>query len=143
MYNLSKDEFKNIAKNHNLIPVYREVVADTETPVSAFLKLKTTGYAFLLESAENGERFGRYSFLGTDPSLIIKAKNGLVDIEDGEGRVLESYRVDDPLGVVKSIMEEYSPARIDGLPLFFGGAVGYLSYDAVRYLEDIPDTASE
>ena len=143
MYNLSKDEFKNIAKDHNLIPVYREVVADTETPVSAFLKLKTTGYSFLLESAENGERFGRYSFLGNDPSLIIKAKDGLVVIEDGEGRVRESYRVDDPLDAVKSIMEEYSPARIDGLPLFFGGAVGYLSYDAVRYLEDIPDKAAD
>jgi anthranilate synthase component 1 len=143
MYNLSKDEFKNIAKEHNLIPVYREVVADTETPVSAFLKLKTTGYSFLLESAENGERFGRYSFLGNDPSLIIKAKDGLVVIEDGEGRVRESYRVDDPLGAVKSIMEEYSPARIDGLPLFFGGAVGYLSYDAIRYLEDIPDKAAD
>ncbi|MFH1737292.1 MAG: chorismate-binding protein, partial [Actinomycetota bacterium] len=143
MYNLSKDEFKSIAKNHNLIPVYRELVADTETPVSAFLKLKTNGYAFLLESAEGGERFGRYSFLGASPNTVIKAKNGVVVIEDGEGRVRESYRVDDPLGAVKTIMEEYSPARINGLPLFFGGAVGYISYDAVRYLEDIPDKAAD
>lgn len=138
MYNLSKDEFKSIAKNHNLIPVYREVVADMETPVSAFLKLKTNGYAFLLESAEGGERFGRYSFLGASPNTVIKAKNGVVVIEDGEGNARESRRIDDPLSAVKTIMEEYSPARINGLPLFFGGAVGYLSYDAVRYLEDIP-----
>ncbi len=139
MYNLNVDEFKRLASSHNLIPVYREVVADMETPVSAFLKLKTDGYAFLLESAEGGERFGRYSFLGAEPSRVIKAKNGEVTIENGNGRVVETTREDDPLKVVKKIMSAYSPAAIDGLPLFFGGAVGYISYDAVRYFENIPD----
>jgi anthranilate synthase component 1 len=143
MYNLSKNEFVRKAGRHNLVPLYREVVADTETPVSAFLKLKTDGYAFLLESAENGERFGRYSFLGTDPSLIISAKNGVVTIEDAGGNVLESRQTTDPLEAVKEVMSAYSPASIDGLPLFFGGAVGYISYDAVRYFENIPDDTKD
>jgi anthranilate synthase component I len=143
MYNLSEDEFKRLAVTHNLIPVYREVVADMETPVSAFLKLKTDGYAFLLESAEGGERFGRYSFLGAEPSRVIKAKNGLVTVENGNGCVIESRRTEDPLKTVKDIMSAYSPAIIEGLPLFFGGAVGYISYDAVRYFEDIPDDTQD
>lgn len=143
MYNLSKDEFKRIAKRNNLVPVYRKVLADTETPVSAFLKLKTEGYAFLLESAEGGERFGRYSFLGTEPSLVVKAKNGVVTIEDAGGRIIESRQTKDPLEAVKKVMSAYSPAQIDGLPLFFGGAVGYVSYDAVRYFEKIPDDTKD
>lgn len=143
MYNLSKTEFVKVAKRHNLVPVYREVVADTETPVSAFMKLKTDGYAFLLESAESGERFGRYSFLGTDPSLIVTAKNGIVTVADAGGEVRSSRRMKDPLEAVKEVMSAYSPATIDGLPLFFGGAVGYISYDAVRYFEDIPDDTED
>lgn len=143
MYNLSEEEFKRLAAEHNLIPVYREVIADTETPVSTFLKLKTDGYAFLLESAEGGERFGRYSFLGTEPSRVIKAKNEKVTVENGDGRVIESRQTEDPLETVKEIMSAYSPAVIEGLPLFFGGAVGYISYDAVRYFEDIPDDTQD
>ncbi len=137
MYNLTREEFRERAGSYNLIPVYREMVADTETPVSAFLKLRTDGYAFLLESAEGGERFGRYSFLGGDPSLVVKAKDGRIVVEDGDGNIQESTFAKDPLLKVQSIMAGFSPAPTDELPLFCGGAVGFISYDTVRYFEDI------
>jgi anthranilate synthase component 1 len=140
----TKEEFKNLAKSYNLIPVYREIICDVDTPVSAFQKLRESEYAFLLESAEGGERFGRYSFLGNSPYLIFVCRQGTVEIQDGAGRTRERIEnVADPLSVMKELLRSYNPVRYENFPPFYGGAVGYLGYDAIRYFENIPRGARD
>jgi anthranilate synthase component 1 len=137
MYYPTYDDFCKKAKQGNLIPVYREILADLETPISAFLKINRGKGAFLLESVEGGEKWARYSFLGTDPAVVIKntKKRGAVC---RNGRTERISFTADPLEVVKKIMSQDRPVQVEGLPRFFGGAVGYLSYDLVRYIENLP-----
>jgi len=135
------EEFKKLAKNFNLIPVYRELIADVETPVSAFQKLGKSDYAFLFESAEKGERFGRYSFLGCNPHLTVKCESGLVSIKNHEKE--EIVELANPLDAIRDIISKYRPAEVQDLPPFFGGAVGYLGYDMIRYFEDISKTVHD
>ena len=137
MYYPTFENFCRKAKQGNLIPVYREILADLETPVSAFLKINRGRGAFLLESVEGGEKWARYSFLGTDPAIVIKSKGNSVEVIRN-GRTERLSFTTDPLEVVKKIMSQYRPVEVEGLPRFFGGAVGYLSYDLVRYLEKLP-----
>jgi anthranilate synthase component 1 len=146
MYVPEIDEFSEISKTCNLISVYKEILADMETPVSAFLKLDRSlrskdMHSFLLESVEGGEKWGRYSMIGIEPSIIIKARGNKVTVEE-EGNVTE-FESDDPTGEIKKIMGRYNPADVEGLPRFFGGAVGYFSYDIIRYFENIPDTCED
>ncbi len=130
----SKDIFLELAKQGNLIPVYREIIADLETPMSAFIKLDTGDDTFLLESAEGGERFGRYSFVGSDPSLIFSVHGRRARIQEGEA--VREYEIDgDPLAELQKLMAHYRPITYGELPVFYGGAVGYLSYEAVRFFE--------
>lgn len=133
-------EFKQKAKEGaNLIPVFKEILADMETPVSAFQKIATnTEYTYLLESVEGGESLGRYSFLGSNPFIIFRGKADMVEIiKDG---VIERFDGVDPLMHLLKFMNVFHPARVTGLPRFFGGAVGYIGYDYVRCIENIPDT---
>ncbi len=133
------EDFEKLAKKGNLIPVYKEIVADMETPVSAFSKISSRSkYAYLLESVERGERLGRYSFISNSPSLIFKSKGRTVDIQTPHGKI-HTKEVDDPLQELAEIMQQYKPVKVDGLPLFWGGAVGYIGYDMVRFFESIPD----
>ncbi|HSF31918.1 MAG TPA: anthranilate synthase component I, partial [Candidatus Tectomicrobia bacterium] len=137
MYYPSFDEFKAKANQGNLIPVYREIMADLETPVAAFLKLDRGDFSFLLESVEGGEKWGRYCFLGSEPSIIFQCKGSHVQItRNGHAEVREGI---DPLDALKQLMAEYHPVEVEGLPRFFGGAVGYLTYDMVRFFERLPD----
>jgi anthranilate synthase component I len=137
MYHPSFDAFKVKATQGNLIPVYREIMGDLETPVAAFLKLDRGDFSFLLESVEGGEKWGRYCFLGGDPSIIFQSKGRRVEIRrDGKSEVREGV---DPLDALKQLMAEFHPVEVEGLPRFFGGAVGYLSYDMVRFFERLPD----
>jgi anthranilate synthase component 1 len=130
-------EFKKKAKTGNLIPVYREILADLDTPLSAFLKIKgTTG--FLLESLEGGEKWARYSFIGSNPSLIIEGKGKILTLIRGRHREKVSAKKD-PLEVVEAELKKYRPVIMPGLPRFFGGFVGYIGYDTVRYFEELPD----
>jgi anthranilate synthase component 1 len=141
MYTPTWEEFKRKTADGNLIPVYRKVLADLETPVSAFLKIHKDGHSFLLESVEGGDRIAQYSFLGTDPSIIFQSKGRDVTItENGKPTIIRS---DDPLSVLKELMSRYKPVQIDGIPRFFGGAVGYVGYDTVRFFEELPDTTSD
>ena len=126
MYNPSLEEVRSFEGKANLVPVYREISADLETPVSAYLKVANGPYSYLLESVEGGERMARYSFIGTDPQEVIRTGEG-----EDLGRI-------DPLKPVEETLSRYKLADVDYLDKFNGGAVGYISYDAVRYFEELP-----
>jgi anthranilate synthase component I len=130
-----RDIFNALAKKGNLIPVYREIMADMDTPVSAFRKIDDGRFSYLLESIEGGEKWGRYSFLGSTPSVIIRSKGTLVEtISDG---ITVQQESSDPLTCIKELLAQFTPVEVDGLPRFFGGAVGYLGYDMVRHFESL------
>ncbi|MBI5189712.1 MAG: anthranilate synthase component I [Nitrospirae bacterium] len=129
--------FRDKAKRGNLIPVYRELLADTLTPVSAFMKVDTGGYSFLLESVQGGEKWARYSFLGADPSVIVWSEGGTAYVKKA-GETTSHPVEGDPLVFLKSVMSEYKPVELDGMPRFSGGAIGYIGYDVISSFEDIP-----
>ena len=132
------DEFRKLARPGALVPVYREILADLETPVSAYMKIaKGQEYAFLLESVERADTIGRYSFLGSNPSTVLRSKGTNITLtRDGrEGQ----YESNDPLGELRKLMAGYTPVPVDGISGFHGGAVGYMSYDQVRFFEKLPD----
>ncbi len=131
------EEFKKKAKQGNLIPVYREILADMETPVSAFLKIDDGRNSFLLESMEGGEKWARYSFLGSRPSVIVRTSGRTAEIIRN-GRVTKASFDRDPLEVVKNVLAGYTPVPDQSLPRFFGGAVGFMGYDVVNFFEDLP-----
>jgi anthranilate synthase component 1 len=143
-----REEFLARAQRGNLIPVYREILADRLTPVSAFEKLAATspaaqgkGYGFLLESVERGERIGRYSFLGTDPALIFRSKGNIATVTEGNtARTVVIAPGDDPLTLLKELLGRYTYVESPDLPRFCGGAVGIFGYDVVRFFEKLPDT---
>lgn len=138
-----REEFSRLAMQGNLIPVYAEILADIETPVSAYMKLEGLGDRFLLESAEHGERFARYSFVGAGPTVVFRAKGGEVTIIDrGVERRFECPG--DPLKALEELMSRYRPiAPSRELPLFYGGAVGFLAYEGVRYFEKTVPAATK
>jgi anthranilate synthase component 1 len=137
MYYPSREEFIKKARQGNLIPVYKEISADLETPVSAFLKIDQPGYSYLLESVEGEEFIARYSFLGSGPSLILRSKGSSVEIERlGRVRTIKST---DPLKEIKKLLNNYKFVPVKGLPRFCGGLVGFMGYDMVRFFERIPD----
>ncbi len=140
-YKPTLDEVRGLAAEGNLIPIYRELPADLETPVSVYLKLKDDGPSFLLESVEKGEQVGRYSFLGVHPPMTVTAQAEHVTIGAAGSSVLEAC-TGDPLEIVRGIMASRRPVRLPGLPRFIGGAVGYFGYDLVRFMERLPTTAS-
>jgi len=135
------ETFKALSSQGNLIPVYREILADTETPVSATLKLGGSP-AFLLESMVGGEKWARYSFLGSKPSRIIKARGNRIEIKDKQTGT-RRFKADNPMDVVKKELAAYKPVNVRGLPRFFGGLVGYIGYDMVRFFEDLPDNKKQ
>ncbi len=134
-------EFKELARKGNLVPVYREILADTFTPVTAFRRLGGTP-SFLLESVEGGEKWARYSFIGSRPSKVLRGRGRMVEILEGDRPpvVCETY---DPLGVIKREITAYHPVEVEGLPRFFGGLVGYIGYDMVQFFEPVQQAAKE
>jgi anthranilate synthase component I len=142
MYTPEFDEFCVLARQGNLVPVTREILADLETPVSAFLKIDDGGDAFLLESVEGGEKWARYSFLGVAPELILHGKGRIVT-EERAGEPPAQRASADPLNVVRDLLRRYRPVAVPGLPRFSGGLVGYLGYDLVRFFEKLPQQASD
>ncbi|MBO8127015.1 MAG: anthranilate synthase component I [Firmicutes bacterium] len=133
-------EFHYLAREANVIPVSCEILADLETPVSIFQKTADTSPSFILESVERGERLGRYSFIGNEPFLIIKATDEQMEISETtpDGRKYHrSFTSPDPLAEVQKQLDRFRPAYFPGLPPFTGGAVGYIGYDSVRFCEPI------
>ncbi len=137
-------EFRRRAEQGNLVPVYREFVADLETPVSAFLKLRQMGdggrYAFLLESVAGGENIARYSYLAVNPDRILTSRGRAVTLTEGGRETVSVLPLgQDPLHVLKELMGQYCFVPVPGWERFTGGAVGYLGYDMVRFFEELPD----
>jgi len=137
------ETFKQRTTEGTIIPVVKTLLADTETPVSAYLKIRDRStYNFLLESVEGGEKVARYSFLGSDPYMIFRSRgrSGTVrDLNTGMERRFEG----DPVAELRSIMDRYKTVDFPGLPRFTGGGVGFFAYDAVRLVEDIPDSTRD
>jgi anthranilate synthase component 1 len=131
----TKTEFLSRAREGNLIPVVCDLVADLETPISAFLKLRG-GDAYLLESVEGGEKLGRYSFIGTGPTIRLRAYDRQVEVQRPGGSFATEA---DPLAVARDLLADYRPVPHPGLPRFYGGAVGYFGYDCVRLWERLPN----
>ena len=130
----SRTEFLKLTQHGNVIPVYADLIADSETPVSAFSKLDRGGYSFLFESTEKNDVSGRFSFVGTDPRIVIRSRNDRIEIRDrGELRVFRSSS--DPLSELRNLMAQYQFVARPELPRFVGGAVGFLGYDATRFFE--------
>jgi anthranilate synthase component 1 len=141
---LSFSEFQRLARQGNVVPVYRTIVADLLSPVSAFLKLAPEGagtakahpYQFLLESVEGGERIGRYTFLGIDPFQVVRCRAGHITVSR------RARPVEDETGNIFDYLRQagtgYRPVSVPGLPPFSAGAVGYVAYEAVRQLERLP-----
>lgn len=138
MYFPTLEEFIQLSAAGNLIPVCREILADMETPVSAFKKIDDGRTAFLLESIEGGEKWARYSFLGSGPGRVFRSRDDYYEIVT-DGVVIESGSGVNPLDELRRFMAPYQPVQLDELPRFFGGAVGYLGYDTVRFVETLPD----
>ncbi len=138
MYHPTIEEFRKASRKASCIPVYRELPMERESPISAFEKLPQSEYAYILESVEKG-KLGRYSFLGIGADFVLRCKGNEAEIV--KGGVPESITLGDrdPLHLLKECMSKYKTVSYENLPPFYGGAVGYLSYDMVRFFERLPD----
>lgn len=141
----SKDEFHRLTETNRYVPVYRDVLADVETPLSAYWKLAhDETYSFLLESVTGGEQLARYSILGVRPRLVIRTKGSKVRQIRAKGESRSDLpEGHDPLDLIKKELEERRIALMPGLPKFVGGAIGMLSYDIVRFFERLPDQTKD
>jgi anthranilate synthase component I len=134
-------EFCRLTRQGNLIPVYQELLMDLETPLSFFKRLERDRYSFLLESVEGSERWARYSFLGTSPHLVFKSRGNQVEIvENGKLKKLVS---EVPLDILQDLLKDCRPVTVPGVPPFFGGALGYVSYNAVEQFHEITNSKQD
>ena len=146
MYTPSREAFVAAAAKGNLIPVYRELLADSDTPVSAYAALGASEHSFLLESVVGGSNWASYSFVGVAPRAIVRWQDGTASVTwfdvdtGGEPRVAQ-WATPDPTAALAEVLGEMRPVEIPGLPRFWGGAVGWIAYDCVRAFEDLPARA--
>src|SRR5438067_8639665 len=141
-YYPSFEEFEWLAREAGLVPVYRQLVGDTLTPVTAFCMLQEGDWSFLFESVVGGERLGRYSFLGSGPFLKFQAFDRRVVLQE-KGKPATESEHPDPLRLLEEKLAAYRAPQVPGLPRFSGGAVGYAGYDAVRYVERLPNPPAD
>lgn len=128
-------EVIRLSRNYNLIPIVRHFMADTETPIRVFQQFYREPRAFLLESVEGGVKWARYSFIGTDPFLIVRGKNGAMEIQaDGETKTVQGK----PLDILKAHLRAYRSPQLEEMPPFTGGAIGFFGYDLLQYYERLP-----
>src|SRR5687768_10806574 len=146
MVHPSRDEFVRAAEQGNLIPVYRELLADSDTPVSAYAALGGGEHSFLLESVVGGATWAAYSFVGVAPRAVVRWKNGTAsvtwyDVDAGGPPRVAEWATPDPTAALAEVLGELVPVEMPGLPRFWGGAVGWIAYDCVRAFEDLPARA--
>ncbi len=132
------DTFQQLARAGAVIPVYRELLADMETPLGIYARFADSPCSFLLESVEGGENLARYSFIGADPWMVFQSKDRNITITTRNGGTEQFSVPDSPFEELRRRMNAFTAVKLPGLPRFTGGAVGYISYDAVRFFEDIP-----
>ncbi len=135
------ESFKKLASQSNIVPVWREFPVDLDTPVSLYKKLGENDYSFLLESLEGGENWGRYSFIGLNPFMVFGSKANEVFTEVRGQKTTRT--VQDPLEALRDVMKQFVTAEVPGLPRFYGGAVGFLGYDMVRFMERLPENLDD
>lgn len=132
---MTPQEFDHYAQEgYNRIPVWREVLADLDTPLSAYLKLANRPYGYLFESVHGGEQWGRYSIIGLPSRRILRVKGSVIELET-DGAVIERLTVEDPLDWIRSFSEGFKVPTLEGLPRFTGGLVGYFGYETIHYIE--------
>jgi len=143
-YKPTLEEFKQKASLGNLIPVYKEIYADLDTPVSAYMKIRDEKHSFLLESVEGGEKWARFCFLGCGPFTVVSSKGRTITVNrNGNEEMQSSEEGSTPLAALKGILSQYKPVEDAGLPRFTGGAVGFIGYDMVRYFEKLPEQTED
>ncbi|MBF0274823.1 MAG: anthranilate synthase component I [Nitrospinae bacterium] len=135
------EEFMEFSQKGNIFPLYYEILGDCETPVSAFRKISSGGNEFLFESVEGGNKWSRYSFIGIDPELVFLSKNN--DVHIVRNGKTENKTAESPLKLLEEIMADYSYIPYGDLPIFCGGAVGYIGYDMVRHIEKLPENSKD
>jgi len=136
-----RQSFHDLAKNHSVIPVWRELLADLTTPVSLFARCVGEGEGFLLESVDRGESWGRWSFIGRNPLLTLTSRSQIVSVE---GALPEGIDINNGiLKALEDLLERYQSPQIEGLPPLHGGLIGYLGYDVVREIEELPNTPDD
>ncbi len=146
MYTPTREEFVAAAARGNLIPVYRELLADSDTPVSAYAALSPREHSFLLESVLGGANWAAYSFVGIEPRAVVRWQDGVVAVTwydvDGNGPPkIAEWPIADPIAALGEVLGELTPVTMPGLPRFWGGAVGWIAYDCVRAFEQLPARA--
>ncbi|MGC9080719.1 anthranilate synthase component I family protein [Sulfurihydrogenibium sp.] len=138
MLNLSFQEFESLAKEYNVIPIYKEILLDVDTPLSVYLKIASTGrFNYILESVEKGEKIGRYSFIGSSENFYIRTKNNIVEIYN-KGKI-QYKETKDPINELKKLISNLKPFKDENLPPFWGGYVGYVGYDVIKFYEPVED----
>lgn len=131
---MTPERFNQLAADYNRIPVMREVLADLETPLSAYMKVANSPYSYLFESVQGGEKWGRYSIIGLSSRIILRvSKNNLVIEEDG--KIIKKIETGDPLAEIEKFKNQYRVPALKGMPRFTGGLVGYFGYDTIQYIE--------
>ncbi len=132
---MTPEQFNTLAaQRYNRIPLMREILADLDTPLSAYLKLADGPYSYLFESVQGGEKWGRYSIIGLPCRTLMRVRGTTIEIEK-DGKVIETVEADDPLAFIEDFQSRYQVPEVEGLPRFTGGLVGYFGYDTIRYVE--------
>ena len=132
----SVDKIKEYAQDYKYVPVKKEIYSDIKTPIEVLRILKgQSTHVYMLESVENQENWGRYTFLGYKPSMCITCNNGELSVIDDQGNVLHSEKIDHPAKYIKQVIEEHKSPKIEDFPTFTGGLVGYFAYDYIKYSE--------
>lgn len=137
---ISFADFRAFARNATLVPVYRDLLFDTDTAVSAYAKIVRPPFGFLLESVVGGETWARYTFVGSEPRAAWRLVGNRIDRWSPDGGWAEGEPVADPLGDLDAVMSVHHPAEVPGLPRFWGGAVGFFGYDIIRHVERLPNS---
>jgi anthranilate synthase component 1 len=135
------EAFANLAKSYNMVPVYRQLTGDSLTPVSAFVRIDGGEWSFLFESVIGGEKVGRYSFIGVEPFMTFESYGPNVTIRRADST--ETFTSQQPFDDLDRLVQQFRAPHLPGLPRFHGGAVGYAAYDAIRYLENLPNTPTD